>query len=637
MKSFNQTNPSSFVLFADSLPFGVFIFESPTCEFSLESQLVYVNPLAKTFLELKTLKKNPTNLKELFPQLQKEGLLSQILSGLTNENHSPIYLNAEHLLVKKSESKKVYSLLAKPLTDNHFFFLLEDVTELSFAEKSFREKESQLDRVLKTMINGVVVVNLQGQIIYANDSAANILSLEINKIENKYFASKDWRQIQEDGSPFPPEELPLTIALKKQQTVYNSEHGIIADGEKVKWLSINATPLYNADGKLEGATASFLDITELKNTQNTIGLKNRKLKAILDAIERSAIVSVTDTKGVIQRANHKFIKISGYSETELLGSDHRKLNSKFHPKEFWEKMWTDILSGRPWEGIIRNQTKQGNFFWLQTYIHPLYDSNDKIESFLSIRFDITEEVEALENTNRMLHFTGIQNSRLQNFAYIVSHNIRQHSSNFTSLIDLLEENPSEEERKNIVNMLHASADKLNETITHLNDIISINQMLNKPMEICTIEEEVQKTLNILKGSIESRNIQVFMEIENHLELKIIPAYLESILLNLVSNAIKYVRLKHGAFIRVSAKKSGRQMQLVVEDNGLGIDLEKHGNKIFGMFKTFHKNEDARGIGLFITKSQVEVLGGSITVQSTEGKGSTFTVILPENPNESIHF
>lgn len=636
MKAKNQSSPTSFVPFADSLPFGVFIFESPTCEYSLESQLVYTNPLANFFLNLNTTKKIPKTLKELFPQLQKEGLLSKILSNLTKQNPSPIYLNEEILLSKKSESKKIYSLLAKPLSNNQFYFLFEDITELSFAEKTFRENESQLDRVLKTMINGVVVVNLQGQIIYANDSAANILSLEINKIENQYFTSKDWRQINEDGTPFPSEKLPLAIALGKEQTVYNCEHGIIADGEKIKWLSINASPLYNADGKLEGATASFLDITELKNTQNTIDLKNRKLKAILDAIERSAIVSVADTKGVIQRANHKFIKISGYSEKELLGSDHRKLNSKFHPKEFWQKMWKDILSGQPWEGIIRNQSKQGNFFWLQTYIHPLYDSNDKIESFLSIRFDITEEIEALENTNRMLHFTGIQNTRLQNFAYIVSHNIRQHSSNFTSLISLLEENPSEEERKNIVNMLHASADKLNETITHLNDIISINQMLNKPMEVCSIEEEVQKTLNILKGSIESRNINVHIEIEENLNLRIIPAYLESILLNLVSNAIKYVRLKQGAFIRVSAKNDAGQIQLMVEDNGLGIDLEKHGNKIFGMFKTFHKNEDARGIGLFITKSQVEVLGGTITVKSSEGKGSTFTVSLPENPREAIH-
>ncbi|MCW7490425.1 PAS domain-containing sensor histidine kinase [Leptospira meyeri] len=636
MEPINQTDPTSFVLFADSLPFGVFLFESPTDQFSLDSQLVYANPPAKSFFEWNQDKKKSLSLRELFLPFGNDEFLSQTFSTLQKEKSSPIYLDAENPNNENKNTRKVYSLRAQSLSPQLFYILLEDATKQLFAGLSFHEKESQLNHVLKTMLNGVVVVNLQGQIIYANDNAAKILSLEVDELKNKYFASKEWKQIREDGSPFPSEELPLSVALNQQKTVYHCEHGIISEGEKVKWLNINATPIYDTEGKLEGATASFLDITELKNTQNTIELKNRKLKAILDAIERSAIVSIADTRGVIQRANQKFVQISGYSEKELLGSDHKKLNSKFHPKEFWEKMWRDILSGRPWEGIIRNQSKQGNFFWLQTYIHPLYDSNDKIESFLSIRFDITEEVEALENTNRMLHFTGIQNSRLQNFAYIVSHNIRQHSSNFSSLIELLEENPNEEERKNIVNMLHASSEKLNETITHLNDIISINQMLNKPMEVCMIEEEVQKTLNILKGSIESRNIQIFVEIEENLRLTIIPAYLESIILNLVSNAIKYVRLKDGAFIRISSKKAEGQVSLRVEDNGLGINLEKHGNKIFGMFKTFHKNEDARGIGLFITKSQVEVLGGTITVESTEGEGSTFTVFIPENPNHAIH-
>ncbi|TGL45865.1 sensor histidine kinase [Leptospira perdikensis] len=268
-------------------------------------------------------------------------------------------------------------------------------------------------------------------------------------------------------------------------------------------------------------------------------------------------------------------------------------------------------------------------------IFSLQTSDLSSNQFSFLLEDITDEVESSQNTDKMLHFTGLQNSRLQNFAYIVSHNMRQHSTNFKSLVSLLEENPTDEEKKSIMHMLHTSADKLNETIIHLNDIVSIGQMLNKPVEVCCLEGEVQKTLNILSGFIESRNIQVFLEIEKNLKLTIIPVYLESILLNLISNAVKYVRLKTGAFLRVTAKKIENQVTLTVEDNGLGINLEKHGEKIFGMFKTFHKNEDARGIGLFITKSQVEVLGGTITVQSTEGKGSVFTVLLPDSSEDSF--
>ncbi|PJZ45542.1 sensor histidine kinase [Leptospira brenneri] len=282
---------------------------------------------------------------------------------------------------------------------------------------------------------------------------------------------------------------------------------------------------------------------------------------------------------------------------------------------------------------------QGELFHQDVEIKKIFALRTSIlnsNQFSILLEDITETVEAMENTDKMLHYTGIQNSRLQNFAYIISHNVRQHSANFKSLISLLEENPTEEEKERIMEMLHTSADKLNETIIHLNDIVSIGQMLNKPMEICFLEKEINKTLNILKGSIESRHIQVILELEKNLELKIIPVYLESILLNLISNAVKYARLKEGAFVRITAKKEDNQVLISVEDNGLGINLDKHGQKIFGMFKTFHKNEDARGIGLFITKSQVEVLGGNITVKSAEGKGSTFTVSLPDVPEEALY-
>ncbi|TGK51955.1 sensor histidine kinase [Leptospira kanakyensis] len=307
----------------------------------------------------------------------------------------------------------------------------------------------------------------------------------------------------------------------------------------------------------------------------------------------------------------------------------------FQSDGFFSQILHSLTEGKPSRILLGHE----ELFPKDASIKKVYSLRTSIltsNQFSFLLEDITETVEAMENTDKMLHFTGIQNSRLQNFAYIISHNVRQHSANFKSLIGLLEENPTDEEKKSIMEMLHTSADKLNETIIHLNDIVSIGQMLNKQMEVCYLEKEIQKTLNILKGSIESRKIQIILNLETNLSLKIIPVYLESILLNLISNAVKYVRLKEGAFLRIIAHKKDNQVSLVFEDNGLGINLEKHGDKIFGMFKTFHKNEDARGIGLFITKSQVEVLGGTITVESLEGKGSTFTVLLPDVPDESLY-
>lgn len=623
-----------FYSFANQLPYSVFLFESKSQTFAKENSLLFSNSKAIELQRTPKLGSIDLNIGSLFPFLFETELFHEIQAGWNDHKQweEVMTKNTFHYFGIQNQT---YLLKLTRLDSIHYTISMEELTDAILAEKILRQKETKLDRLLKTMINGVVVVNLEGQILYANESASEILDLELEKIENRYFSSKEWKQINEDGSPFPTDKLPLALALGKQITVYNCEHGIISEDGHVKWLNVNATPLFDEHGNLEGATASFLDITELKNTQNTIEQQNRKLTSVLNAIERSAIVSVTNPEGIIIRANSKFIKISGFEESEIIGSDHKILSSDYHKKEFWQGLWEQIKNGKTWEGVIKNKSKDGTYFWLQTFIHPLYNLQDEIEAYLSIRFNITEEIEALENTNRMLHFTGIQNNRLQNFAYIVSHNIRQHSSNFTSLIQLLEESKSEEDKKNLVEMLHVSSIQLEETISHLNDIISINQTLNKPMEFCSLKKEVDKTLSILSGSIELRKIQVDVQIPEGLTIRTIPAYLESILLNLLSNAVKYVRLKQGAWINVRIEEKNEQITILVEDNGLGINLEKHGNKIFGMFKTFHRNEDARGIGLFITKSQVEVLGGEIIVESEEQKGSRFFVRLPKNPEETL--
>ncbi|TGL46862.1 PAS domain-containing sensor histidine kinase [Leptospira kemamanensis] len=623
-----------FYTYANQLTYSLYLFESKHEQFDRENKLLFANQKAKELLFGSSKISSSQSVGSLFPFLfDSEEMIPVIESWDQSTNLEEVI--EKDIFHSFGIQKQPFLFKLYRLDKTHYTITLEELTDVMLAEKILKQKETKLDRFLKTMINGVVVVNSDGQILYANDSAAKILDLELETIENRYYSSREWKQIDKNGDPFPLENLPLAIALGKQETVYNCEHGILSEDGHIKWLNVNATPLFDEHGKLEGATASFLDITELKNTQNTIQLQNRKLTSILDAIEKSAIVSVTNIEGIITRVNSKFLQKCGYTEEEIVGSDHKILNAEYHSKQFWKDLWSQILSGKTWEGVIKNKAKEGNYFWLQSFIHPLYNANNEIESFLSIRFDITEEIEALDNTKRMLHFTGIQNNRLQNFAYIVSHNIRQHSSNFTSLVQLLEDSKSEDDKTKIVEMLHASSVQLEETISHLNDIISINQMLNKPMEVCSLEQEVEKTLSILKGSIESRNIQMEVVIPGGIKLKTIPAYLESILLNLLSNAVKYVRLKQGAYIKVVAEETNDQIIITVEDNGLGINLQKHGNKIFGMFKTFHRNEDARGIGLFITKSQVEVLGGSILVTSEEGKGSVFRVLLPKNPEESL--
>jgi signal transduction histidine kinase len=110
----------------------------------------------------------------------------------------------------------------------------------------------------------------------------------------------------------------------------------------------------------------------------------------------------------------------------------------------------------------------------------------------------------------------------------------------------------------------------------------------------------------------------------------VPAYLQSIALNFITNAIKYRHPDRPAIVSIDAKKMDKWIILSVADNGIGIDLEQHGHKLFGMYKTFHGNSDARGIGLFITKNQIEAMGGKVEVESTAGFGTKFNIYFHEN-------
>jgi hypothetical protein len=136
---------------------------------------------------------------------------------------------------------------------------------------------------------------------------------------------------------------------------------------------------------------------------------------------------------------------------------------------------------------------------------------------------------------------------------------------------------------------------------------------------------VKRALEVLNDQIIAKSVLVYDTIDPKLEVSYNPAYLESILLNTISNAIKYSHPARQPMIWLKSGYEDQKLVLTIEDNWIGIDLEKHGDKIFGMYKTFHNNLDARGIGLFITKNQIEAMGGQITIASILDQGTTFKI------------
>lgn len=197
-------------------------------------------------------------------------------------------------------------------------------------------------------------------------------------------------------------------------------------------------------------------------------------------------------------------------------------------------------------------------------------------------------------------------------------------------MQLLHEAKTKAQKNMFLQMLGTSTEQLADTIVNLNDIVTINSNFSKPKAPRTLRVEIDKALEALSVLIRQHHITVEVDVPPTLKVTIVPAYLDSILLNLLSNAVKYRSPDRPALIRLHAQAAPGVVVLTVQDNGRGIDLARYHAKVFGMYKTFHNNEDARGVGLFITKNQVEAMQGSIAVESEVDVGSTFTIQFPEN-------
>ena len=191
-----------------------------------------------------------------------------------------------------------------------------DITDRKHAEEDLLKSERKLETMLQTMIDGMVTVNMAGEITYCNAAAEQILDMSKNVL-GKYFQSHEWNQIDEHGNPYPPEQLPLAIALREQRSVANVEHALVSPTGEWKWISVNAAPLFDGNGQLTGGIASFRDITKRKVAEQALAQSRAELKAIYD--HSPVMMCVVDSKRRVQFANPAFTSLTSSSEESLKG------------------------------------------------------------------------------------------------------------------------------------------------------------------------------------------------------------------------------------------------------------------------------------------------------------------------------
>ncbi|MCF4100740.1 PAS domain-containing sensor histidine kinase [Gillisia sp. M10.2A] len=281
--------------------------------------------------------------------------------------------------------------------------------------------------------------------------------------------------------------------------------------------------------------------------------------------------------------------------------------------------------GIPFKIELKMLTHHGREFWVVATGKPVYSDEQEIIGIRGVFQDIDVNKSNELNLQNSLDIIATQNSRLFNFAHVVSHNLRSHSSNLSLVAQLLTESNDAREKLNLLDNVVDISDNLDDAISELNSMVSHHGLLTKERSNVSFNKALDIVVAATSSLINRERAKIISEFTALKEINYIPEYLESILLNLITNAIRYKHPGRKPVIFIQTYMANDQCFMEVSDNGMGIDLEQYGDKMFGMYKTFHRNPDAKGIGLFITKNQVETMGGSISVTSTINIGTTFKI------------
>ncbi|WP_062053637.1 ATP-binding protein [Aquimarina longa] len=283
------------------------------------------------------------------------------------------------------------------------------------------------------------------------------------------------------------------------------------------------------------------------------------------------------------------------------------------------------MAGTPFNTEIKMVTAKKRVFWVKAIGKPVYNKNKEIIGVRGVFQDIDEIKRKELRLRKSIDIIASQNSRLFNFAHIVSHNLRSHTSNLSLLVQLIEDIDNIEEKIAFIKDVKQISCSLNTTIEHLNEIVAIHTNKSQKKKPVKFQDAYNLVVNGIGQMIVMSNAQINVDFKNLNTINYIPAYLESILLNLITNAIKYKHPDRDPILEIKTYCLDDNEYLRISDNGRGIDMKLFKDKIFGMYKTFHYNEDAVGIGLFLTKNQVESLDGKITVESEVNVGTTFII------------
>lgn len=519
----------------------------------------------------------------------------------------------------------IFDELGKPIKA---YGTAQDITELKKTEVTLKKSEfmlSQAQRIAKIGSWEFDLVSLEhnwssemykiyncdpDSFIPASDSIINLLVPEDRNILRNRIAA--------------------TTAGKREPAVIIR---ILNPDNSFKYIRGDSETIYDDAGKAIRAIGTSQDVTEIKKAEKEIIKQIKFTENILNNLPADIVVF---------DANHNYIFINPIAIKDvkirkwLIGKndfDYCALKGiddsfAYRRRRFFEETIQN-KEGAQW--IDEQVTTSGKTEYKLRKFHPHFEKG-KIEFVIGYGMNITELKESEIQLKKTVVELNNRYNEMMQFNYIVSHNLRAPVANILGLFNILNlPNTSQEEKNKSIQYMHSSILKMDELIKDLSVILATRSSLNTKKELVSIPLLIQSISSTLENELKDSGSTLELQIEEDAkELLTVKSYVESILYNMISNSIKYKSRNAKPQIVVVAKKENDQLALTVSDNGIGIDLNRYKDQLFGLYKRFNTEVEGKGLGLHMIKTQVETLGGSVAVESELGKGTSFVITLPLN-------
>ena len=564
--------------------------------------------------------------KEVFPELESQGIFK--LLDHIYETGEPLYLNEMAMKIDREgngQLTEIYqNILRQPYRDVEgnvagIFYFGVDVTDQVRARQKIEESKKQYAHLVQNLPSAVYTCDANGRILLYNKAAVELWGREPELGKDVWCGS--WKIYDKEGNDLPLVQCPMARAMKEGRSIFGEE--IIIERPDGTRRNVNPYPSPTLDeaGNVMGAINMLIDITD----QRKIEVENKKLGFVASLTVNAVIV--TDADGRITWVNNGFERITEYSFAEVLGKKPGDfLQGAETNRATKEHMHTCNQQDLGFRVEVINYSKSGRKYWLDIEVVPLHDQQGKLTGFMAIEMDITSRKKAEQEKLDMISSLEIKNKDLQQFSYIVSHNLRAPIAKILGLTNIMGADPVE--NYSLTQLISGEASNLDEVVKDINTIVSARRSDQEKKERVVFERKLNLITQVLEKEIAESGASIISNFSEVKEIDTIKSYFYSILYNLISNAIKYRQPDVPLRIEIQTTQDEKFICLMVKDNGMGIDLDKNGSKIFGLYRRFHGNAiPGKGMGLNLVKAHAESLGGHVDVESKLKEGTVFKVYI----------